>query len=57
MQSFLVGGSSIGAVQLIDSVPVDGLPLGEIVKVVVQLVIGVATLVHFFKKPKPPKTA
>ena len=53
----LVGLVGIASTQSVSTVvPTDGTPTSEIIKIVVQLVIGVATLIGLFKKPKTPKT-
>jgi|LakMenE01Jun11ns_1017448.scaffolds.fasta_scaffold9853703_3 hypothetical protein len=44
----VIGGGAIGAVQLVSALPVE-----QIIEVVVQIVIGLATLVRLFKKNKP----
>lgn len=51
---FLSGMFGVTAVQGIAMIPTDGIPITEIIKVVIQAAIGVATVVHMFKKPKNP---
>lgn len=48
----LVGSVGLTSTQVVQSVPTDGTPTSEIIKIVVQLVIGVATLFGLFKKKK-----
>jgi hypothetical protein len=48
----LIGLGGIGAVQGVAQVPTDGTPTIEIGKLIIQLVIGIATLWKMFKKPK-----
>jgi hypothetical protein len=51
----MVGTLGLSSSQVVQTVPTDGTPTSEIIKIVVQLVIGIATLVGLFKKPKTPK--
>ncbi|MCZ8168769.1 hypothetical protein [Flavobacterium sp.] len=51
----IVGSLGLTSTQVVQTVPTDGTPTSEIIKIVVQLVIGIATLVGLFKKPKTPK--
>ena len=51
----IVGSLGLTSTQVVQNVPTDGTPTSEIIKIVVQLVIGIATLVGLFKKPKTPK--
>jgi hypothetical protein len=48
----MVGSIGLTSSQVVQSVPTDGTPASEIIKILVQLVIGVATLVGLFKKKK-----
>lgn len=48
----IIGMSGIGAVQGVALVPTDGTPTIEIGKLIIQIVIGIATLWKMFKKPK-----
>lgn len=50
----IVGTLGMTSSQVVQNVPTDGTATSEIIKIVVQLVIGIATLVGLFKKPKPP---
>lgn len=50
-----VGTLGLSSSQVVQTLPTDGTPTSEIIKIVVQLVIGVATLIGLFKKPKTPK--
>jgi hypothetical protein len=50
-----VGTLGLSSSQVVQTLPTDGTPMSEIIKIVVQLVIGVATLIGLFKKPKTPK--
>lgn len=53
-QTMLVGGTSLTGTEVVNSIqlPVDS-SASEIIKTVVQLVIGVATLLQLFKKKRP----
>ncbi|SHM71995.1 hypothetical protein [Flavobacterium xinjiangense] len=48
----LIGLTGIGLVQGTALIPTNGLPLAEIVKIAIQVVIGIASIIHMFKKPK-----
>lgn len=48
----LFGTLGIASVQGIGAIPTDGTPVSEIVKIVVQVVIGVISIFHIVKKPK-----
>lgn len=48
----MIGLSGIAGVQGVALVPTDGTPTIEIGKLIVQIVIGIATLWKMFKKPK-----
>lgn len=50
-----VGTLGLSSSQVVQTLPTDGTPTSEIIKIVVQLVIGLATLIGLFKKPKTPK--
>lgn len=50
-----LGTLGLSSSQVVQTIPTDGTPTSEIIKIVVQLVIGVATLIGLFKKPKTPK--
>lgn len=51
----MVGTLGLTTTQVVQTVPTDGTPTSEVIKIVVQLVIGLATLVGLFKKKKEPK--
>lgn len=48
----LIGTVGIASVQGISAIPTDGTPMSEIVKIVVQVVIGLISIFHIVKKPK-----
>lgn len=48
----LIGLSGIALVQGVASVPTNGVPLVEIVKIAIQVILGIGSLWHMFKKPK-----
>ena len=48
---FLTGGVGILGVQGVDSIPTDG-SASEIIKIAVQLIIGLFSLFSLLKKPK-----
>jgi hypothetical protein len=52
----LIGTVGLASVEVAQQLPTDGTPTSEVIKIVVQLVIGLATLIGLFKKPKTPKT-
>ena len=47
INQILLSSGSIAAVEAVNQVPIE-----EVLKIVVQLVIGIATLVKLFRKPK-----
>jgi hypothetical protein len=50
-QNLLVGSSGFAAIELVQMVPApDVSGTGEIIKIIVQLIIGLATLVVLFRK-------
>jgi hypothetical protein len=51
MKSY-IGLMGIGLVQGTTLIPTNGVPLVELVKIAIQVVIGVASIIHMFKKPK-----
>lgn len=51
MKAF-IGAGGILAVQGVAQVPTDGTPTVELVKILIQVVLGIASLFHMFKKPK-----
>lgn len=51
----MVGTLGLTTTQVVQTVPTDGTATSEVIKIVVQLVIGLATLVGLFKKKKEPK--
>jgi len=52
---FLIGSTGVASAQIVDSIPTDGMPISEIAKIIIQLVIGIGTLIQMFKKPKTEK--
>nr|WP_294931293.1 hypothetical protein [uncultured Flavobacterium sp.] len=48
---FLTGTVGIGAIQGVETFPAPT-PTSEIIKIAIQVVIGIATLWKMFKKPK-----
>lgn len=55
MTNAFLGTASIGAIEGIQHIPSPTATV-EIVKILIQLVVGVATLIKMFKKPKQEKT-
>lgn len=56
VKNFFLGGSGVAGVELASSVQIPAAAdTSEIIKIIIQLVIGVATLIGLFKKktPKP----
>jgi hypothetical protein len=47
----LIGGAGIGAVEIIQQLPAPTDTV-EIVKLAIQVILGIASLFHMFKKPK-----
>ena len=54
MTHAFLGTASIGAIEGIQHIPSPTATV-EIVKIVIQLVVGIATLIKMFKKPKQEK--
>lgn len=54
LTKLMVGGAGVGSTELVNSIqiPSSG-DTSEIIKIVVQLLIGVATLIGLFKKNTP----
>ena len=52
----LIGTVGLASVEVSQQLPTDGTPTSEVIKIVIQLIIGLATLVGIFKKPKPTPT-
>jgi hypothetical protein len=48
----LVGSTGLATAQLVGSIPSDGMPISEVVKIIIQLIIGAGTLFQMFRKPK-----
>lgn len=48
----LVGLTGIALVQTTSVIPSNGVPFIEIGKLLIQVIIGIASIVHMFKKPK-----
>lgn len=51
MHKSLIGSLSIGAIEGVQHLPSPSPPI-ELVKLAIQLVLGIATLYQMFKKPK-----
>lgn len=47
-----IGGGSIGAIQILDAIPTDPTDLAGILKLAVQIIIGVVALVKMLQKKK-----
>lgn len=47
----LIGAGGILAIQGVAQVPTDGTPYVELIKIVIQVILGIASLFHMFKKP------
>ena len=52
----LIGSVGLASTQVVSNVPTDGTATSEVIKIIVQLIIGVATLVGLFKKKQPMET-
>ena len=52
MVNAIVGTSGIAMIQGVDAIPTNGTPISEIVKIAIQAVIGIITLIKLLKKPK-----
>ena len=52
IKHLVTGGMSIASIQLLDQIPTDPASIPEIIKLVVQVAVGLATLWHMFKKKK-----
>jgi hypothetical protein len=52
----VVGSIGLASSEAIHAIPSDGNPTSEIIKIAVQLIVGLATLIGLFKKKKEPKT-
>jgi hypothetical protein len=48
----LIGLTGIGLVQGTALIPTNGIPLIEFGKLAIQIIIGIASIIHMFKKPK-----
>jgi hypothetical protein len=46
----------MASTQVVSTVPTDGTATSEIIKIAIQLIIGVATLIGLFKKKQPMDT-
>lgn len=55
MTHAFLGTASVGAIEGIQHIPSPTATV-EIIKVVIQIVVAVATLIKMFKKPKEEKT-
>jgi hypothetical protein len=51
MNNFLIGTTGVSIVEGVDFIP-STTPTVEIVKIAIQLIIGIVTLFKMFKKPK-----
>jgi hypothetical protein len=51
MTNALVGTAGIGAIEGINFLPAPT-PTTELIKIIIQVIVGVATLFKMFKKPK-----
>ena len=51
----LIASVGIMSTQIIDSLPTNGLPLSEITKIFIQIVIAFVSIFHIIKKPKEVK--
>lgn len=51
MTNALVGTFGIGAIEGVQNIPAPT-PSTEIIKVIIQVIVGLATLFKMFKKPK-----
>lgn len=51
MKSLMALGT-IFAVQGVSEIPSGGNAIAEVIKIVIQVVLGIASLIHMFKKPK-----
>lgn len=49
--TFTYGIVGVGAIEGIQNIPTPT-PTTEIIKVIIQVVVGIATLIKMFKKPK-----
>jgi hypothetical protein len=48
----ITGSAGLGASQLASTIPTDGTMITEVIKIVVQLIIGFLTVRQMTKKPK-----
>ncbi|MFV8343915.1 hypothetical protein [Flavobacterium sp. XS2P39] len=48
----LIASYGIMSLQGVQTIPTDGTPISEIIKIVIQLIIGGSALFQLFKKPK-----
>ncbi|MDQ8014467.1 MAG: hypothetical protein REI96_18610 [Flavobacterium nitrogenifigens] len=55
MTNALLGTASVGVIEGVQHIP-SSTPTVEIIKIVIQVVVGLATLFKMFKKPKQEKT-
>jgi N-acetyl-gamma-glutamylphosphate reductase len=49
---FIIGASGITGVELLQIIPADPTNIGEIIKIVTQVIVGIATLWAMFRKKK-----
>jgi hypothetical protein len=54
MQNIILGTGSVGVIEGIQNIP-STTPTIDIVKITIQIIVGVATLWKMFKKPKEVK--
>ena len=52
MKALIIGSVGAASAQIADAIPTDGTPASEVVKIVVQLVIGVVSIFHLFRNRK-----
>jgi len=48
------GLGSVGVIELTDKIP--DFQYSEVIKLLIQVIIGIATLIHYFKPPKQNNT-
>jgi hypothetical protein len=52
IEHFIIGSSSIASIQLIDQLPLDPGSIETLLKTIIQVAVGIATIYHMFKKKK-----
>jgi len=53
----LIGTIGIASLEGVQAIPTNGTPTSEIVKIVVQVIIGIISIFHIVKKPKTDNNA